>query len=148
MIFSQDWNKQWVDKLIIGRWFHEKVNWYAEKCHDLSQVRLLESTIYYRKIGSETEEIRSLNLSIQLILIHLLAVSHRFEKLHSSSQMCRNTFRMIYMLLDDIYQNLVQTYYMGGWFARGIRNVYHHHQIQPTPFLSLGIVWNKNEVMC
>ena len=45
----------------------------------------------YRKIGSETEVIRSLNLSIQLILIHLLAVSHRFEQLHSANQISRNT---------------------------------------------------------
>ena len=59
LIFSQVWNKQWIDKL-IGRWFHEKGHWYAEKCHDLSQIRLLEADKYYRKIGSETEVIRSL----------------------------------------------------------------------------------------
>ena len=49
LIFSQVWNKQWIDKL-IGRWFHEKGD---------CQIRLIESDKYYRKIGSETEVIRS-----------------------------------------------------------------------------------------
>ena len=95
-VFSQVWNKKGIDKLNIGRWFHEKGHWYEEKCHDLSQIRPLELKKYYRKIGSETEVIRSLNLSIQLILIHLLAVSHRFEQLQCKSDVQKHFSNDLY----------------------------------------------------
>ena len=65
LILSQVWNKQWIDKLIIGRWFHEKGHWYAEKCHDLSRVRQILQKDW---LWNRSDKI--------LILIHLLAVSH------------------------------------------------------------------------
>ena len=88
--FSQVWNKQWINKS-IGLQF-QKGHWYSEKCHDLSQIKLLESDKYYRKIGSETEVIRS----IQLILNHLLAVSHRFEQLQCKSDVQKHFSNDLY----------------------------------------------------